>query len=75
MSEKLKNFIKLMALLTCLIIMIIIYAFYSTYNNAKLEEENTPLMIVPKIKRTVPATKPQVQPSLPQSDYKVPEIG
>ena len=74
MSEKFKNFIKLMALLTSLIIMIIIYAFYTTYNNAKFEEENTPLLLVPTIKRTAPA-KPQAQPSLPQSDYKVPEIG
>lgn len=77
-----KKIIKIAGLLIILILITLICVLSINYNNAQIEESNTPVIIVPKIEKKAPEVpklrqKPVTRDenNMPKSDYKVPEIG
>lgn len=85
MNNNIKKLIKIIGLILILALITIICVLTISFNNAKLEEMETPVHIVPVKEQTVPKEViPPSQPvkpvtrdenNMPKSDYKVPEIG
>ncbi len=87
MNNKLKIIIKFVGVFISLILLIALYVVFIHFNNAVIEEQNTPVHITPPIekiapKQITPVSKPVIKKpitrdenNMPKSDYKVPEIG
>ena len=84
MDNNIKKIIKIVCLILSLTLITLLCILLMNFNNAKIEEMNTPVHIVPSFKKDVPKTtdpqKPQKpltrdENNMPKSDYKVPEIG
>ena len=87
MREKLLHLIKYIVLLVSIILLVVLCLVFLNFNNAVIEEKNTPVHITPAVEKTAPKkvlpSKPPVikkpmtrdQNDMPKSDYKVPEIG
>lgn len=77
-----KRIIKILALITSLVLLVVLCSLVLKYDKVNKEEMNTPVHISPSSPKVVPKpVMPTVKPlmrdenDMPKSDYKVPEIG
>ncbi len=87
MNTKVKNIIKLLAMIFSIVILIILCFLILAFDNARKEELNTPVNITPLKRRIQPQLPEKIitptiqkpvtrdENDVPKSDYKVPEIG